>query len=318
MSIAASEAPTWSAARWARVLDRVEFRRPDVGLRFWSPPVWLEVTMTGPDADRWPSTDGPDREWNWQSSHPCVEAMTLAASGAGDDRVLAAIGRYTVENLVLNATHEIGEWLRLDGRRILPAHPERACPDNGSPVADDIDGNGPVHLEFGYPPPADPCDPLALGPTDGLPGLDDRIRAVVASSRFTYLPRTSVSYEPAGPLIAGPDGPASYAAWSTEVLHLVGAPLGTDHADRLVDAVAADVHRALVHYEADRVCRALHVDGHGVWTVTPDRSRRRDAHRDADGVIGPALQALTITIIRTDAAPSVRPAPHGPMPAAGA
>ena len=48
-------APGRDQARWVRILDRIEHRQPDVGLRFWGLPLWLEVTMTGPDSDRWPA-----------------------------------------------------------------------------------------------------------------------------------------------------------------------------------------------------------------------------------------------------------------------
>lgn len=59
-----------------------------------------------------------------------------------------------------------------------------------------------------------------------------------------------------------------------------------------LEGVAEDVHRALVHYEADRVCRAFHVDGHRTWTVVSGRS----LPRGADGLDDPRLQPLTIAI----------------------
>jgi hypothetical protein len=35
----------------------------------------------------------------------------------------------------------------------------------------------------------------------------------------------------------------------------------------VAELVGRDVHRALVLHEADRICRALHIDGSRVWTL---------------------------------------------------
>ncbi|MHB1927929.1 MAG: hypothetical protein ACYDEN_05230 [Acidimicrobiales bacterium] len=325
------EPTTRPADRWVRVLDRMEHRRADVGLRFWAPPLWLEVTMTGPDSDRWPLAGGPDQEWNWQSSEPCLEATELAEAGAGDERLLAVVSRYAVENLILNAVHEIGEWFRLDGRRVFPAHPGRVQPDDDHPVYDDVDGNGPVRTEVGFPATSLPGAALPE-PSVAQAGVAARVAATVAASRFSYLPGTSISYGALGPVVTGPDGPAAawHGVWSPDVLqagptavaagpadHPIGAaagpadhPIGAGPADHLTGAVASDVHRALVHYEADRVCRAFHVDGHRVWFVASDRPPLRAADDPADS----ALEPLTITIThageellgRSTARPSMR------------
>ena len=72
---------SWDQCRWERILDRMEFRQAGIGLRFWGPPVWLEVTMTGPDSDRWwaaAAGDVLDQSWNWHSNTSCIEAMHLA------------------------------------------------------------------------------------------------------------------------------------------------------------------------------------------------------------------------------------------------
>jgi hypothetical protein len=291
---AAAETLTWPLARWARVLDRIEHRRSDVGLRFWAPPVWLEVTMTGPDSDGWPRTVGPDRAWDWQSSEACVEAMEAAAAGASDDLVLSVVARYAVENLVLNAVHEIGEWFRFDGRRVFPAHPDNAQVGDGK-VSDDLDGNGWVHLEFGYPPAVPPARVAVSEPGHSL---RDRVTGIVAAPRFTYLPGTSISYGRDGPAVAGPDGAAGVwrSAWSLAVRQEADAAVAADCAGGLIDAVAADVHRALVHYEADRVCRAFHVDGHRVWTLASADPGRRDPEELTD----PPLQPLRIAIVHAD------------------
>ncbi len=304
-----TEATTWSTTRWVRMLDRMEYRRPDVGLRFWAPPLWLEVTMTGPDSDRWPLTDGPDREWNWQSSAACIEAMEMAASGADDDRLLSVVSRYAVENLILNAVHEIGEWLRIDGRRLFPAHPDPARSGDDRPAPQDVDGNGSVHLEFGFPPTRD-SEP-SVAPSSPY----DRVGAIVAASRFTYLPGTSIAYGPFGPVVTGPDGPSDawHAVWSSEVVRGAEAAVAADAADRVVRAVAADVHRAVVHYEADRVCRAFHVDGHRVWSVASDRP----AWGGGGDLDDPPLQPLTIAVLHGDHDPLGPPARDSRSPTGG-
>ena len=314
MTAAAAAATTWATVRWVRVLDRMEHRRVDVGLRFWGPPLWLEITMTGPDSDRWPLTDGPDQEWNWQSSEACLEAMELAAAGAGDDRLLAVVSRYAVENLILNAVHEIGEWLRLDGSRPFPAHSSRAQSDDHL-VNDDIDGNGSVHLDISFPPLPTSGGPVVRGPSKAQSGALDRVDSVVAASRFSYLPGTSISYGPAGPVVTGPDGPAAawHAAWSSDVVEGTGAAVASDPVDHLVGAIAADVHRALVYYEADRVCRAFHVDGHRVWTVASDRRGRGGAGDPTD----PQLRPLEIAISYAGQDPLGRP-PSGHQSPTGA
>jgi hypothetical protein len=307
VTAAAAETAT-SSTRWARVIDRMEHRRPDVGLRFRVPPLWLEVTMSGPDSDRWPRTDGPNREWNWQSSAACLEAMDLAAAGADDDRLLSVVSRYTVENLILNAVHEIGEWLRLDGRRLFPAHPARPQPGDGSPAYEDVDGNGRVHVEFGFPPPPAASGSSVCLPSDAEPDLEDcRPGSLAAASRFTYLPGTSVSYGPGGPVVTGPDGPTAawHAAWSSAVRGGADAAGGSDLA-----RIAEDVHRALVHYEADCVCRAFHVDGHRVWDVAPGHTEGRRAGDVAE----PRLQPLTITILHAGRRPLAQPLHRSPSP----
>lgn len=88
------------------------------------------------------------------------------------------VARYTIENLILNAVHEIGEWLRSDGegssRRIAPE---------------------PRQVEFG----AAAHRPVA-GDQNGRMLLL-RLAEAAAPSRFTYLPGTTILYEPAGPAI---------------------------------------------------------------------------------------------------------------------
>ena len=144
--------PDWPVARWGRILDRVELRQAGLGLKFWGPPLWLEVTMTGPDSDRWPANPEGNDSWNWLSTETCSEAERLFDRGADDDQLVVAVGRYTVENLILNAVHEIGEWLRFDGQRVFPAH----LSAEASATAADGQGNGSVQLTVTFRPPLRP------------------------------------------------------------------------------------------------------------------------------------------------------------------
>lgn len=248
----------WSPTRWATLLDRIEHRQSDVGLRFWGPPLWLQVTMTGPDSDLWPTIDSRPVAWDWQSNAPCHELARLDAAGATDHELLDVVGRYTIENLILNAVHEIGEWLRFDGRRIFPAH----LP--GAAATTEQQGNGEVvvHFTFG-PAPSSP--PVSAQRVD--PGIADRVSETAAAARFTYLPDATITYEDAGPVIRRwHDGHASdtgRSRWSAATIH--AARSGRSDATALI---ARDVHQAVVSYEADRICRAFHIDGTQPWSTT--------------------------------------------------
>jgi hypothetical protein len=153
--------------------------------------------MSGPDSDSWSTADVdgvPERSWDWQSSAPCTDAMRLAVAGAGDEHLLDAASRYTLENLVLNSVHEIGEWLRFDARRLFPAH-------GGHAVGDGLQGNGVVNVHFRF-------DEASKAPTDDRADLtavrrqvSERAGQLAAAWRFTYLPGTSISYGPQGPVI---------------------------------------------------------------------------------------------------------------------
>jgi hypothetical protein len=255
--------PDWDQERWVNILDRIEHRDPDVGLRFWGPPLWLEVTMVGPDSDRWPTISEQATTWDWQSDAPCVEATALADEGADDDRLLNVVSRYTIENLILNAVHEIGEWFRFDGQRVFPAHRPRAA----APSDRDDQGNGSVTLQvaFGGTPQRSDWSPSVSAPNQQRAGrLVGRLTEAAAASRFTYLPGTAISYDVAGPVIrrwSEPEPTASSRfAWSSSTLRAEGA----DGAD-LVALVSRDVHGALVSHEVDRICRAFHVDGSRRW-----------------------------------------------------
>ena len=293
---------TWPLARWVRVLDRMEFRQEGVGLRFRGPPLWLEVTMSGPDSDQWPVTGQPDQAWNWQSSTTCVEADELAAAGASDSEVLAAASRYTVENLILNAVHEIGEWLRLDGRRLYPAHLPAGGHD-GAVV--DADGNGPVHLEVDFGALSDRAGSPSPAPaTDGAAVAESGMAAAVAASRFTYLPATAISYDPGGPVVTRYGGAPSawHASWSGETAReRRGDPPGD-----AVESVARDVHRTVVAHEADRVCRAFRVDGQRVWTVAPEPGAG-----GGDDIDGATLAPLSLRITYAPGAGGASGAPAG-------
>jgi hypothetical protein len=265
---------TWDALRWARVLDRIEYRQAAIGLRFWGPPLWLEVTMVGPDSGDW-ATAGlsapAERSWDWQSTDPCSEAMALAGEGAGDGALLEAAGRYAFFNLVLNATHEIGEWFRFDAARVFPAH--------GTGGSDDgVQGNGAVGVDVAF------LDDAAVGstPLPAPPSIAVRALEVAATWRFTYLPGTVISFTSDGPKVSGADGPESERClpWTAARRAITG----DDDEFRL--AVIRDVHAALVAWEAQRVCDAFFVDG--------ERPRRR-VEGLWPGASGPGLVAVDVS-----------------------
>ena len=253
-------------ARWAKILDRIEHRQPDVGLRFWGPPPWLEVTMTGPDSDLWPTVSEQTTAWDWQSSAPCVEVADLANEGADDDRLLAVVGRYTIENLILNAVHEIGEWFRFDGRRLFPAH---GPPGIAAPSDRDDQGNGAVTLQFEFGEAARRSHAAPAGPAPEQQRgrhLVGRLAEVAAPSRFTYLPGTTISYEGAGPVIQRWSDGALAAAWRSTWSSSTSDAVDADGPE-MAALVGRDVHSALVSYEADRICRTFHVDGSRLWSL---------------------------------------------------
>jgi hypothetical protein len=293
----------WTAARWIRILDRIEHRQPDVGLRFWGPPLWLEVTMTGPDSDLWPAISDQPTAWDWQSNAPCVEVADLANEGADDDRLLATIGRYTVENLILNAVHEIGEWFRFDGRRVFPAHSSGTA----APAGSDDQGNGAVTLQIEYGQ-----DPRRSGADRDRATHDqqrgqDLVAMAAAPSRFTYLPGTTISYEAGGPMIErwsdGARTTAWRSTWSSSTLEAAGA-----EAPEVLALVGRDVHSALVLHEADRICRAFYVDGSRPWNLgIPEPVVRADApDTEAQGA-----ELLFIVIDYADSALACEALPDG-------
>ena len=262
--------PELPEARWARILDRIELRQVGLGLKFWGPPLWLEVTMTGPDSDRWPAnTEGNDDadSWNWQSAETCVEAETLFRQGADDEQLVVAVARYTVENLILNAVHEIGEWLRFDGRRVFPAHPSAAA----LPTVDDKQGNGAVQLTVAFGPPAAASALPEPPPVDQLSAQRQvrRMTEVASPSRFTYLPGTAVQYLAAGPIVRlHPIGRRATGWRSTWSVTTLDALEGGADAETLIGLVQRDVHGALVAWEADRVCRAFYLDHRRPWGLS--------------------------------------------------
>jgi hypothetical protein len=270
----------WDGPRWVRILDRIEHRQPHIGLRFWGPPLWLEVLMTGPDSGSWPAVAGRDTSWDWQSSHPCAAVAEMVEDGADDDRLLAVVGRYTIENLILNAVHEIGEWLRFDGRRVFPAHLERRAP-----LGDGDQGNGDVVVDVAFGPPhgngcGDPIDGAAA--TAGEPDLD-RIAAVAPAARFTYLPGTTIAVGATGPVISSGSTRAEGVSWQSSSADAGAA----EDDDEVFARVARDVHAALVRHETERICEAFHIDGRRPWhQVAPGPTAGRDV---ADGSAGLAV-----------------------------
>jgi hypothetical protein len=261
----------WDDQHWHGILARIEHRQAGIGLRFCGPPLWLEVTMEGPDSDAWSTADAgeiPDRSWDWQSSLACDEAMALAAAGGDDQSLLESASRYTLENLVLNAVHEIGEWLRFDARRLFPAHGGHTTEADGSTqaVGDGLQGNGIVNVRLSFDPAPTPCHDDAEEAAAIRGRLTARAGEVAGAWRFTYLPGTSISYGPDGPVVTGPGCvPPTGPMWSAGALGALGASVV-----EFVEAVERDVHRAVVLHEAARVCDAFHVDGRRPWRLAID------------------------------------------------
>ena len=295
VSDAEGQKADWPQARWTRILDRLEHRQADIGLKFWGPPLWLEVTMTGPDSDRWPAKPESNDSWNWHSSQTCTEAESLLQQGADDDQLVVAVGRYTVENLVLNAVHEIGEWLRFDGRRVFPAHPAAQA----WPPAD-AQGNGSVQLIVTFTPAAGPAGrpPRPADQTTAQchlrrPHLLQLTELAGPPSRFTYLPATSIDYDTAGPVIRlhCDARPATEwrAAWSTATVQALQSDVD---AQTLIGFVQRDVHGALVAWEADRICRAFYIDHRRPWRLcAPGLGLGNESTTD-----GEVDEGLTLTI----------------------
>jgi hypothetical protein len=287
MISAARPADGWDDHRWYGILERIEQRQAGIGLRFCGPPLWLEVTMQGPDSDAWSTADAgeiPDRSWDWQSSAACDEAMSLDAAGADDECLLASASRYTLENLVLNAVHEIGEWLRFDARRLFPAHGGHTTGADGSTraVGDGLQGNGIVNVDLTFDPTPTPWIDRADEAATTRLRMTSRAGELAGAWRFTYLPGTSISYGPDGPVVTSGDGPVvtpaeGESAYPTPAPSLMWSTVALDAVDasgaEFVDAVERDVHRAVVLYEAARVCDAFHVDGRRPWRLAvEDRS----------------------------------------------
>ena len=252
----------WPEARWARILDRIEHRQAELGLRYWGPPLWLEVTMSGPDSDQWPGRSEYTESWDWQSSRSCDEATSLLLAGADDDELLLAVSRYTIENLILNAVHEVGEWFRFDGRRVFPAHTQVVATSRQAAGQ----GNGDVALEFTFsslPPTNSP----PVGPDVALDASRlRRLGEAAPATRFTYLPAVAVHHRAAGPVISCHTlgrPPAEWSAgWSTLTLDALDRVGG---AEELLTCVQRDVHAALIGWEAMQICQAFHVDGRTPW-----------------------------------------------------
>jgi hypothetical protein len=257
--------------------------------------------MQGPDSDLWPAIAHEDQEWNWQSSAPCTDVAVLDGDIEDTDHLLTAIGRYTVENLILNAVHEIGEWLRFDGQRLFPTHLPQVAPlDNG-----DEQGNGAVQLKMTSVRQTQ-VSPVLL---DGLAVNDSRAEALVgrlaacaAGPRFTHLPETTISFEAAGPVVQTGQGGGESAvwrsAWSTSTLEAASAPM-----EELIKLVGQDVHRALVFSEADRICRAFHVDGQRPWHLS---ARPHGAEQNGKEGQGEALD-ISVTYSSGSLTPRIGP-----------
>jgi hypothetical protein len=284
---------SWDQQRWVGILDRIEYRHLGIGLRFWGPPLSIEVTMSGPDSTSWSTAAAgglAERSWNWHSSVPCPHVAQLIAGGADDDTLLDVVSRYTLENLILNSLHEIGEWLRFDARRLFPAH---GAWDARAGVKDPTQGNGVVHLEVEFD--RGQAARTSRGPAPSLLELVQlraRAMAEVPPWRFSYLPTLTISYGASGPTLADSvdrraDPVAWEWPWSASTIWLADAP-----AADLTAAVQRDVHLMLATYEADRICRAFFVDGRQPWCLAMDGA---DVDQQAESTVdGPVPVHLAI------------------------
>lgn len=264
------EPDSWSGERWVEILDRIEYRQVGIGLRFWGPPLWLEVTMTGPDSDLWAMAevgDVPDQPWDWQSTDPCHEAERLVGAGATDDGVLAVLSEYTFENLVLNSVHEIGEWLRFDAKRLFAAHGANRV------VGDGVQGNGAVGVKVNFVPTADGVDRDGTSRSDPITTdkVSGRLSELAAAWRFTYLPGKRISYGEGGPILTDTLGGGMGRTFLGSTWSKSTQEAGS--AAAFVEAVQRDVHRMLVCSEVQRICEAFTVDGRCPWYLElgPDR-----------------------------------------------
>lgn len=252
--------------------------------------------MSGSDSDLW-STAGiagtQVRSWDWQSLTSCP-GLTGPTNNNGDDddRLLGLVSRYTVENLILNAAHEIGEWLRFDARRVFPAH--TAGSDGDAAVGAGGQGNGCVRLMVGFgAAPGVPSSSPPSGDDGALRELSSRIGAVAAAWRFTYLPGVIISYGPGGPEVTDTNPPPQVPAHSSSEWSMSTIALANGKTEDLVEAVVRDVHRLLMRHETDRICGAFHVDGRQAWLQAqrgppqPDSSRRRQ---------GPCAGQIEVTV----------------------
>jgi hypothetical protein len=232
--------------------------------------------MEGPDADQWPTVTARTA-WDWQSNAPCTEAAELAASGADEARILPVVARYTIENLILNAVHEVGEWLRVDGHRVFPPHPEPAATGGDQ-------GNGSVTLQFTYGTDVSPSGAVGGPELATSPSQSRRLVGSLPLS-FTYLPQTSISYDEVGPMVTRWSQPHApwRSSWSPS-----SSRLGTS------ETVERGVHRMLVLHEADRICRAFHVDGRRPWRLATCAQDLRQAGT-GDGSM--SAEPLSITIV---------------------
>ena len=233
--------------------------------------------MTGPDSAEWAtaaSGGADERSSDWQSDAPCDEAVRLAAQGASDDELLAAVSACTFTNLVRDATREIGEWLRFDADRLFAAHGSSrpAGPDGVAASDDGAQGNGAVtvliHFDGGgldLSGPEDVADPVAARRVTARAG------ALAAPWRFSCLPGLSVDFAERGPVVVDttpcPPGRsrAGASGWAPSTVAALDAPDGD-----FVEAVQRDVHLALIRSETRRICRAFHVDGHRPWWLPSD------------------------------------------------
>lgn len=83
---------------------------------------------------------GEVQPFHWRKPWPPV--LLAAASDLPDDQLGRDVARWVWRECLLEAAHEVAEWLHLDGRPVVDPHP------GGELVANDGVGAARVHVDF--------------------------------------------------------------------------------------------------------------------------------------------------------------------------
>lgn len=311
----------------AQASDRIRFTHPDVHLSI--SPAATELTWRGPDSD---DPAGPVRDWDWLSAPDTtglveLERLAVSRTAAAADEVVRLLTRRAHQALALNAVHEVGEWLKLNGVRPFGPHTPIRDRLTGQVVPGGVDdgpqGNGAVLLELAYDahlPEAAPTVPAPTPTAGALEWLCQCLAACRFSDAFTYRPGSRVEITPGGPRLVVDDlldartGARTTATldrrWSSSVLEaataLHGAAPESLAWNVLARQVARDVHRTLVIFEIHEIGEHLLVDGSRPLDphLSSEQVRAGASPLGADGA-GPVRVVLTYLPSPDDAAPTL-------------